>query len=136
MGACASLLRVTSILERLKDDQEPPLTTPDETGLWAFLRELAWPDPSPELEGLMERVEAGAALLWKDRALERVIAIWDAYRALTQRFRAARRGWAAEGKAIATPPGTYVHQLGTYAVLRGEETFARVLASPAAASAR
>lgn len=126
---------MTSPLERLGDALEPPLTTPDEAGLWAFLRELAWPDPSPELEGLTERVEAGAALLWRGRPLERVLAIWDAYRALTQRFTAARRAWSAEGRAPATPPGTYPHQLGPYALVRGEETYARVLASPQAASA-
>jgi hypothetical protein len=126
---------VNPILERLKDDAEPPLTTPDEAGLWAFLRELAWPDPSPEIDGLMERVDAGAALLWRDREQEQVIAIWDAYRVLTQRFRAARLAWSAEGKAITVPPGIYAQQIGTYAIVRGEETFARVLASAAAASA-
>ncbi len=126
---------MSSTLERLKDDAEPPLTTPDEAGLWVFVRDLDWPDPSPELEGLMERVEAGAALLWRERELERVIAIWDAYRVLNQRFRAARMAWSAQGTAITLPPGTYPQQLGTYAIVRGEETFARVLASATAASA-
>lgn len=122
-------------LERLQDEAEPPLTTPDEVGLWAFLRELAWPDPSPEIEGLMERLETGAALLWRQRELEQVIAIWDAYRVLNQRFRAARLTWSAEGQPLVVPPGAYPQQLGTYAIVRGEETFSRVLASAAAASA-
>jgi hypothetical protein len=51
---------VIAFLERVGPPYLPPTHGSE---LWAFIERVAWPDPSPEFEGLRERVTAGRELL-------------------------------------------------------------------------
>ncbi len=126
---------VGSIREELRDALAEPGKVCDEEGLWALLEAVGWPDPTPELEGLDAHLAAAVRWLGARPNFTARMAIWDAYRALTQQFARARKAWAKAGLPLRMPQGAYIHQLEGYAVRRGRDVYRAALASPEAANA-
>lgn len=122
------------IRRNLHDSFGEPGRARDEEGLWALLTAVRWPDPTPELDGL-DAYFASAKAWLEGRSFTARMAIWDAYRALTQQLSQARRDWAKTGAPVLVPQGAYPHQLDGYAVRRGREVYRATLASCDAASA-
>ena len=123
--------RVVAVLCRfLGPPYMPPSRAPE---LWAFIAQVAWPDPSPEIEGLRERVKAGRELL-RGQTLEHCVALWDTFRALRDAFDSTTRRWASEGTPVTVPQGETAANLGSYAVLSGEAVYRSALSSQAIAS--
>jgi hypothetical protein len=115
-------------------DDRPALMPTCEDELWAFIEQVAWPDPSPEFDGLMERVEDGVSRLRQGRTFEECVALWDTYVTLTTALQQARKRWAREGTPVTVPAGTYEHSLDAYAVQQGAAAYRSTLESPASAS--
>lgn len=108
------------------------MTTPDEAGFWAWVTTLEWPIPSPEFEGLHEKIADGISLLRAGRTFAEVVAIRDGMLALCRRFEAARRSWPQPRLLI--PPGLSSFLLASYAVVRGKQAFEQAIFSPEEAS--
>ncbi|MFO0556032.1 MAG: DUF4240 domain-containing protein [Polyangiaceae bacterium] len=106
----------------------------DEAALFGFLDAVAWPDPSPELEGLSEKVDLAVELLSRE-PVRAGVAKQAAFYKLVSQFQRARRRWKKEGGRLALPAGAYEHQLDSYAVLRGKAEYESALASLEGANA-